>query len=86
VAGAATSATSNADPELQLLAAGSGYASLQWSAGMMINNGAPVATSAPVGVGDYLGGVFSGGTDWTAGWTYGIHPDNRAQPLWIEGL
>lgn len=86
VAGAATSPTSNADPELQLVSAGPGYLSLQWSAGAMINNAAPIATSAPTGAGDYLGGVFSGGTDWTAGWTYGIHPENRGQALWIEGL
>ncbi|MGB5688388.1 MAG: hypothetical protein WBM45_03880 [Woeseiaceae bacterium] len=85
VAGAATSPTSTADPELQLLEAGAGYLSLPWSTSA-INNGAPVATSAPVGAGDYLGAVFSGGTDWTLGWTYGIHADNRAQPLWIEGL
>ena len=85
VAGAATSPTSTANPELQLLEAGVGHLSLPWSTSA-INDGAPVATSAPVGAGDYLGAVFSGGTDWTVGWTYGIHPDNRAQPLWIEGL
>lgn len=32
----------------------------------------------------FLGAVSLAGEDWTAGWTYGIHPDNRAQPLWIE--
>ena len=85
VAGAATSPTSTANPELQLLEAGVGHLSLPWSTSA-INDGAPVATSAPVGADDYLGAVFSGGSDWTVGWTYGIHPDNRAQPLWIEGL
>jgi hypothetical protein len=22
--------------------------------------------------------------DWTVGWTYGLHPDNRGEPLWFE--
>jgi hypothetical protein len=53
----------------------------------MIDNAAPVATSAPSnGAGSYLGAFADGAVDWTAGWTYGIHPDNRAQPLWFEAL
>jgi hypothetical protein len=29
-------------------------------------------------------GAVSADNDWTAGWTYGLHEGNRAQPLWFE--
>ncbi len=32
---------------------------------------------------NYIGAVLST-DDWTAGWTYGLHADNRAQALWFE--
>jgi hypothetical protein len=34
--------------------------------------------------GSFIGGLSQSQTDWTAGWTYGLHPDNRAQALWFE--
>jgi hypothetical protein len=34
----------------------------------------------------FIGALSLGETDWTATWTYGLHPDNQAQPLWFEGL
>lgn len=47
---------------------------------MVVNGGATTVT--PVDA-DFVGGVTAD-ADWTAGWTYGLHPDNRAQPLWFE--
>ncbi len=47
---------------------------------MVVNGGATGVT--PVDA-DFVGGVTAD-DDWTAGWTYGLHPDNRAQPLWFE--
>ena len=29
-------------------------------------------------------GAVSADNDWTQGWTFGLHPGNRAQPLWFE--
>ena len=29
-------------------------------------------------------GAVSADSDWTAGWTYGLHADNRGQALWFE--
>jgi hypothetical protein len=29
-------------------------------------------------------GAVTRSTDWTAGWTYGLHADNRGQALWFE--
>lgn len=86
VAGAATSPTANNDAELQLLGGVEGAESLPWDTSL-IDNAAPVATSEPTnGVpASYLGALPPGGPDWTAGWTYGIHADNRGQVLWIEG-
>lgn len=49
---------------------------------MVINGGA--ATVVPTESREFVGGVTAD-DDWTAGWTYGLHPDNRAQPLWFEG-
>lgn len=87
--GAATSPTANNNPELQLLGGNGGYASLPWATSF-VDGAAPVATSAPIDIGDgvpaYLGAVDSTGTDWTLGWTYGLHDGARGQPLWIETL
>ncbi|MFC6635642.1 serine/threonine protein kinase [Microbulbifer taiwanensis] len=32
----------------------------------------------------YLGALSVNGSDWTQGWTYGLHEGSRAQPLWFE--
>jgi hypothetical protein len=86
VGGAATSPTANNNPELQLLGGPLGIASLPWNTSL-IDGAAPVATSQPsAGPGEHLGALAVGGTDWTAGWTYGIHPGSRAQALWFETL
>lgn len=84
VAGQATSATAFGDPELQLLGGSLAIGSLPWNTSL-INGAAPVASSAPAAGPEYhLGALADGAEDWTAGWTYGIHPDNRAIPLWFE--
>lgn len=55
-------------------------------ASAVVDGVAPTVTAVdPDGDGDaeaptFLGGVSSA-DDWTAGWTYGIHPDNRGQAL-----
>ncbi|NQV87681.1 MAG: serine/threonine protein kinase [Woeseiaceae bacterium] len=86
VAGAATSPTANNDTELQLLGGSLGIASLPWNTSL-IDSAAPVATSEPsAGPGEHLGALAVGGSDWTAGWTYGIHSGNRAEALWFETL
>ena len=86
IAGAATSATAMNNPELQLLGGSLGLGSLPWNTSM-IDSAAPTATSAPTAGPDaYLGALADGGEDWTAGWTYGLHPGNRAQELWFEAL
>ena len=86
VGGAATSATALNNPELQLVGGALAIGSLPWNTSL-IDNAAPVATSEPsAGPGSHLGALAAGGTDWTAGWTYGIHDGNRAQPLWFETL
>ncbi len=48
--------------------------------GIMNINGETVPT--PAGE-TYIGAVIST-DDWTAGWTYGLHPGSRAQALWFE--
>lgn len=84
-AGTAVSPTANADTDLQLLGGALGTASLPWNTSM-VDGAAPVATTEPsAGPGEHLG-AFADGGDWTEGWTYGLHPDNRAQDLWFEGL
>jgi hypothetical protein len=86
VAGAATSPTATNDAGLQLLDAGDNISSLPWNTSL-IDNAAPVATSEPsAGPGEHLGALAAGGTDWTAGWAYGIDAGNRGQALWFEGL
>lgn len=41
-------------------------------------------TPFTVGSADQQIGAVTRANDWTAGWTYGLHPDNRGQPLWFE--
>ncbi len=48
----------------------------------MIVNGAPVTVSPTEGR-TFIGAVTAD-DDWTAGWTYGLHEGNRAQPLWFS--
>lgn len=47
-----------------------------------------VVNDAAVGISPveraYLGALSQGDTDWTLGWTYGLHDGSRAQALWFE--
>lgn len=43
----------------------------------------PAGAAFTVGTGQQIGAVTRA-NDWTAGWTYGLHAANRAQPLWFE--
>lgn len=79
----ATDATAAADPDLQLLERdtnGIPVFSIPYAT-MSVDGTVPAG--APQS-GDFVGAVSLGIPDWTQGWTYGIHPDNRAQPLWFE--
>lgn len=77
----ATNATANADTDLQLLEGTPPVYSIDYAT-MVVNGESP--TGSPEGGNAYIGGLSLGSIDWTAGWTYGIHDGNRAQPLWFE--
>lgn len=82
--GTAKNPTAAADADLQLLEGTQPIGSLMWNVSM-IDGAAPLATTAPSsGVNTDILGALSQTDDWTAGWTYGIHPDNRGQALWFE--
>ncbi|MBN8431657.1 serine/threonine protein kinase [Microbulbifer salipaludis] len=72
--------TAVADTGLQLLEGTPAVFSID-TASMMVND-------AAVGISPieraYLGALSAGDTDWTVGWTYGLHEGSRAQPLWFE--
>ncbi|WP_346839981.1 serine/threonine protein kinase [Microbulbifer sp. SAOS-129_SWC] len=78
--------TANADTGLQLLAAGMESPltmfSIDPASTMMVGGAAPSVT--PEGASTYLGALSNVGSDWTKGWTYGLHDGNRAESLWIE--
>ncbi|WP_405227474.1 serine/threonine protein kinase [Lentisalinibacter sediminis] len=79
----ATDATAAADPDLQLLERDTdGIPVFSIPYATMSVDGA-VPAGAPQS-GDFIGAVSLGIPDWTQNWTYGIHPDNRAQALWFE--
>ena len=79
--GAAVDATAANDADLQILEGAQKIYSLPWATSF-VDGAAPIATTDPA-PGSYLGAV-SAADDWTAGWTYGISPDNRGQALWFE--
>jgi hypothetical protein len=82
--GTAKNPTAAADPDLQLIEGIQPIGSLMWNVSM-IDGAAPAAGTAPTsGVATDILGALSLTDDWTAGWTYGIHPDNRGQALWFE--
>jgi hypothetical protein len=87
VGSGATDPTANGDTELQLLGGTLPVYSLPWATSM-VDGAAPIAGTAPTDGGDYLGAIplSAEGTtdDWTVGWTYGLHPENRGEPLWFE--
>ena len=73
--------TADADTGLQLLSAGA-------ESPLPIFSIDPASTMVPAATpqGDrtYLGALSNMGTDWTKGWTYGLHDGNRAEALWFE--
>ncbi|MEL7536667.1 MAG: serine/threonine protein kinase [Pseudomonadota bacterium] len=87
-----TNPTAAADPDLQLLEGAPPFFSTEFATSL-IDGMAPLATADP-SVADmmnpddptttYVGGIALSIPDWTAGWTFGINPDNRSQPLWFE--
>ncbi len=80
--GTALNPTATADAGLQLLEGTQPIYSIDWATSF-VDNAAPVATTNPT-PDTYLGALSLGATDWTAGWTYGVHPGSRAEPLWFE--
>ena len=82
--GTAVSATAVNDPELQLLEGAPPIYSIAWATSQ-VDGAAPGADTDPAPE-SYLGAVSLGETDWTQGWTFGLHADSQAQPLWFEAL
>lgn len=80
--GTAMNPTAAADPGLQLLEGVQPVYSIDWATSY-VDGAAPLATTNPA-PDTYLGALSLGATDWTAGWTYGVHPANRGEPLWFE--
>lgn len=78
--GTAVDATAMNDADLQLLEGTQPVYSIGYTT-MQVDGAAPAG--APQN-GIFIGGLSLSETDWTAGWTYGIDPNNRAQPLWFE--
>lgn len=87
--GTAKSATTVNDADLQLLEGpadpGGAYPVYSIDHATSAVDGVTPPGAAPT-AGTYLGGLNLGATDWIAGWTYGITPDNRGQALWFETL
>ena len=79
--GTALNATAAADTDLQLLEGAWPVFSID-HATSLIDNAAPIATTAPT-AGAFLGGL-SMSDNWISGWTYGIEDTNRGQALWFE--
>lgn len=82
--GTVKSATAVSDADLQLLEGTVPVYSIDYATSQ-VDGAAPGAGSTPT-QGAYLGGLSLAQMDWTTGWTYGIHPNNRAQALWFEAL
>lgn len=78
--GTAVDATANNDTELQLLEGVLPIYSIDYAT-MQVDGAAPAG--APQ-TGTFIGALSLSQTDWTVGWTYGLHEENRAQPLWFE--
>lgn len=88
---AALNPTASADTGLQILEGPLSVFSID-TASMMVNDAA-IGISPVVGATDdsddataraYFGALSAGGSDWTVGWTYGLHEGSRAQALWFE--
>ncbi|MCK7596725.1 serine/threonine protein kinase [Microbulbifer sp. CAU 1566] len=77
-ADAAVNPTASIATQLQLLEGTPAIFSIN---GMIVDDAA--TTVSPVERA-YLGALSQGGSDWTQGWTYGLHQGSRAKPLWFE--
>ncbi|MEL7450811.1 MAG: serine/threonine protein kinase [Pseudomonadota bacterium] len=77
-----TNPTAAADTDLQLLEGTPPVYSIEFAT-MAVDGTTPPSSDAPQS-GTSIGGISLGGTDWIAGWTFGINEDNRSEPLWIE--
>lgn len=75
--------TAAANPELQLLEGTVPVYSIAWSASQ-VDSAAPAATTTPTDGSGYLGALSASVSDWTTGWTYGLHDGSRAIALWFE--
>ena len=71
--------TAAADAGLQLLEGAPPIYSIDYAT-MSVNGAVP--GGAPQS-GSFIGALSRSGTDWTVGWTYGIHEGNRGQALWF---
>ena len=80
--GASLNPTATIDSSLQLLEGVQPIYSIDWATSL-VDGAAPLATTNPT-PDTYLGALSLGAEDWTAGWTYGVHPENRGEPLWFE--
>jgi len=76
------SATTANDADLQLLEGVLPIYSIDYATSV-VDGAAPGAGSTPTS-GGFLGALSLGQVDWTANWTFGIDPANRAEPLWFE--
>jgi len=86
--GSAMSATAVSDAQLQLLEGSIPVYSIDYAT-MQVDPDGDLAGEAPAGAptaGAFIGALSPGGTDWIAGWTYGIEPSNRGEALWFEAL
>ena len=79
-ASAALNPTAAADTGFQVLEGALSVFSID-TGSMMVNDAAVTITPVERA---YLGALSAGDTDWTAGWTYGLHEGSRAQALWFE--
>ncbi|WP_295797664.1 serine/threonine protein kinase [uncultured Microbulbifer sp.] len=79
-ADAALNPTAAADTGLQILEGTPSVFSIATDS-MMVNDAAVGITPVERA---YLGALSLGDTDWTQGWTYGLHEGSRAQALWFE--
>jgi hypothetical protein len=82
--GTAVSATAANDADLQLLEGAPPIYSIAYATSQ-VDGAVPGAGSDPDPA-LFIGALSLGETDWTATWTYGLHPDNQGQPLWFETL
>ncbi|SDZ80060.1 serine/threonine protein kinase [Microbulbifer marinus] len=78
----ATNPTATANTGLQVLEGVPSIFSID-VASMMVD-GAATTIVPDAAARAYIGALSQGGTDWTQGWTYGLHDGARGQALWFE--